>query len=219
MADRQGDNLALFVASHLKKGSSLRRAQPLVAVTGVVGGVERPQVERNHSRRAGPVDQAVDAEQTQLGHQPLHREDHRRNAGDVVQHRQARSLCNAAQHAVHRHAFRTDGERQPRHHHFGSPTLGGVIQAVSASCVGVVGGQQLVAGGEPQRAQNDVHSSRRVRDENEVLRIGTDKAGQGLSSLVQQRFELSNEKADRFALQLIAIFSLRLEDRQWAGPE
>ena len=50
----------------------------------------RFDVQRNHARPVGAVDQRIDAAAVQLAHDFLDRKDQRRRAGDVIEHGQPR---------------------------------------------------------------------------------------------------------------------------------
>src|SRR5262249_39478455 len=66
VADRERPDLLLTVAPHPEKRGPLRRTEPLVAVAAVVRGTERGEVERDHPRRMGAVDEDLDAAAGQL---------------------------------------------------------------------------------------------------------------------------------------------------------
>ena len=110
VADGQRADERLPIAADLEEGGALRGAEPLVAVAGVVGGAQRPEVEGQHPRRVRAVDQHVDARSWSAGHQRLHREDDPRRAGDVVEQRQAGPGRHRRQHRLGDLLGAADGE-------------------------------------------------------------------------------------------------------------
>ena len=66
MADDVGVQTLAAVAADVKKARPLRRAKPLVAVPGVIGGPDPTHVQRQHARGMGAVDQRIDAAAAKL---------------------------------------------------------------------------------------------------------------------------------------------------------
>ncbi len=97
MADHQGPDAPLTISPDVEKARPLRRAHPLVAVPGVVGGAERPEVERDHPGGVGSVHHRVHAAGGQLVHQSLDRQDETRRARHVVEQGEPRPCAHSAE--------------------------------------------------------------------------------------------------------------------------
>ena len=121
VADRRaGRTLGLPVAPHPEERRALGRAEPLVAVAGVVGGAERAEIERHHPRRVGAVDQRVDAAAARARRRGAAIGSTRAGrAGHVIEQRQPRARRDRGQHRVHHLVGRRERKRDRRDHHPG----------------------------------------------------------------------------------------------------
>src|SRR5215813_6678118 len=59
VANHQGHETLLAIVAHVEKGRAFGRAQPLVAVAGVIGSAELAKLERDHPRSVGSVHEDV----------------------------------------------------------------------------------------------------------------------------------------------------------------
>ena len=89
--DRPRPDAALPVAPNVEESRSLRRADPLVEVARVVGRAQPVEIERDHPRGMGAVDERVDSPLRQGGDEPLDRQDEGRRARDVTDDERAAS--------------------------------------------------------------------------------------------------------------------------------
>jgi hypothetical protein len=92
----------------------------------------------------------------------------------------------------------TDGRSHVRRSELGADVL---LRQVERA-VFEIGGQDLVADRQAERPRGDVHACRRVRDGDEVVRIGADVRTEGRARLREQLAEPSREEEDRLSLEL-----------------
>ena len=135
-----------------------------------------------------PSTSVVDAARGELGDQPRDRQDQRRSGSS--RGRAARAACAASPRAStasttslrRRHG---NGTWPPRPR--ARPARRHEVERVAAGVVGVVGGEQLVARRERQRAQHGVDAGGGVAHEGEVVGIGAHERGQRGPRDVEQR--------------------------------
>ncbi len=201
VADDHRDEVGLAILARDEKTGPLGRAQPLVAVADVVSRAEGGEVERQHPRRVRAVDEDVDPACLQFGADPRHREDQRRRAGHVIDEREPGARGDRGEDGVGHVVGAVERERDPRDHDPCAGTLGDPVEGVLARVVGVVGGEQLVAGVEAERAQDRVHARRRVGDEDQILGVRVDEVGERAPGGVEPGLELAIEERDRAVLE------------------
>ena len=71
MADDQRTDVFLAIVSHPEETGALWRANPFVAVAGVIGGPQSMQIERHHAGRMRAIDQGFHSARRQFPHQPF----------------------------------------------------------------------------------------------------------------------------------------------------
>src|SRR6266446_6569391 len=219
VADHDRPHAAPAVAADVEEAGALRRAQPLVAVAGVVRGTERAEVERQHAGRVRAVDQRVDAAPGELAHEPLDGQHEARRAGHVIEQREPGARRDPRQHGFNDRVRRREREGNGHDHDLRPRRGGHEVEHVPARVVGVVGHQELVPRRERQRAQHGVHGGGRVRDEDQALRVGAEERGERAPGVVEQRLQVAYEEAHRLPLEALAQALLRLQDRARAGAE
>ena len=89
---------------------------------------------------------------------------------------------------------------EARGHQPGAGRIGRRLERVAGGWVGVVEQDDLVAGVEAQAARDDVDARGRVRDEGEVVRIGTQEPPEPLACVVERRLEVTGEERNGLAL-------------------
>jgi hypothetical protein len=201
----------LAVAPDVQEGTALGRAQPLVAVAGVVRGAQGSYVEIDHARRVGAVDERVDAALGQAGDDLRDGKDEPGWARHVTDHGQPRPVRGALEDRVGHLARLRDGQRDVGHDHARPRSVRDVADRVDARVVLVVSGQDLVARFEVEAAQDRVDAGRGVGDESQVVGVGVDEFGQRGARVVEMTFELSVHEPDRVALHARAPLGLCLE--------
>ena len=201
MGDRRRADGGLAVAADVEECRALRRADPLVEVRRVVRGAERVEVERDHARRVGAVDERVDAAPASSA---TIRSIGRTSAVGLVTWlttaRRVRSVV-ASRSAPDDVVLGDRRERQPRDDDARAVARGHVAGDVQDRVVLVVGRQDLVARLEPQRAQNGVDAAGRVRDQGEVVRVGAEERPERPPDLGEEAVELAREELDRLGLR------------------
>ena len=218
VADRQGTDALLAIAPHVQERGSLRRAEPLVAVAREVRGADPAQIQRHHPRRVRSVDEGVDAPFLKTPDDLLDRKNDPGRAGHMIEQGQPGPGRDGTEHRIDDLRGPGDGPRHRRHHDFrAAPFL--PAQRVPAGVVGVVGGEQLVARLELERADHGVHAAGRVRNEREIVRICPDEPRQISPGFVEQALEITCQELQRLPLHARAQLRLRLEHRLRAGSE
>ena len=202
VADRQRMDLLATITADEEEPRALRRAEPLVAVAGVVRRPERPEVERKHAGRVRTVDDGVDAPRGELADEALDREHEPGRARDVVQQREPRPRRDVSEHGVDDLIGRVQRKRDRRHDDARARTLGDEVERIAARVVGVVRRQELVARGEPQRTHHGIDAAGRVRHERDVLRVRADEVRQLLPCRIESLLELAGEESDPLRLHL-----------------
>ena len=196
-----------------RNAGALRRADPLVEVAGVPGRAEPVEVERQHPRRVGAVDERLDPALGERGDDPLDREDQRRRARDVADQGEPGPVGDRAEDRVDDVVLRRDRERDPGDDDAGAVALGDVAQDVDRRVVLVVVGQELVAGLEPERADDGVDGAGRVRRRTPG-RPGRRRRTRRASAarLGEEARQVAGEELDRLRLEPVAPAALGLED-------
>ena len=167
----------------------------------------------------GPIDERIDAPPVELADQLADREDEPGRARHVADKGQPRSRRHCSEDRLDHLARAADREWHAGYDDPRPVAPGRPPERVQRRVVLVVGGQQLGAGREAERTEDGVHAGRRVRDEDQVVRVGTDERRQRRARLVEQPLELAGQEADRLRLQPVAPALLRLEDGPRAGSE
>ena len=215
--DHERADPLLAVGADPEEGRALRRTHPLVQVAGVVRGAKAGDIQLHHAGRVRAVDQRVDPALRQRGNQLLHRQHQRRGRRDVVEHRQTGSRRDGAHHGRHHRIRRFERERNLRHDHAGAAARRHVVKRVAHGVVLMVGGQQLVARLEAQRAQHRIDPGGGVGDERQVIGPGTDEGTQRGSGRVQRRLEPLDHEANGLVLQLEPPRGLSLQHHARGG--
>ena len=145
---------ALVLRPRPEEAGALRRAEPLVAVAGVDVGAERLEVERQLAGRVRAVDDRERARRPRRRADLRHRQHERGRRGDVADRDGLRPRPDRVDELVRL------GVDELRAHELPRPRDGAVL---------VPRRQHLVAGLEPQRADDRVQTGGGVRDEDEVV--------------------------------------------------
>jgi hypothetical protein len=124
-----------------------------------------------------------------------------------------------AEHVLENGFRRFDRKGHSRHDDPSAGAIGDEVERVPHRVVRVVGRQQLVAGREPERAQDGVDPGGRVRHEDEILRIGAEEGRELRARLIEQASEIAHEELHRLSLDAIAPALLLGEDFSRAGAE
>ena len=96
-------------------------------------------------------------------------------------------------------------------HQPGAGSISRALERVAGRGIGVVEQDDLVTAVKAQAAGDDVDAGGRVRDEGEVVRIGTQEPPKFLACVVERRLEVSSEERDGLALHPYTPPVLRLE--------
>jgi hypothetical protein len=219
VADDQRADAGLPVPPDVEEAGSLRSAEPLVTVAGVVRRPERPEVDRHHARRVCSVDDHVDATGLEGGDHGLHREHHAGGTGDVVQEHEPRPRGHCAEHRVRDVLRAAEREGHAGDHHAGAGPARDRVECVDAGVVAMVGGEQLVARVELERAEHGVHPGGGVVHEGQVVRIGAEEGGEAGPCIVEQRLERPDQEVDGVPLHPGPELGLQREHLPRAGPE
>ena len=91
------------------------------------------------------------------------------------------------------------------------------VERVLAGAIGVIGGEELVARREGERAEHRVHPAGGVGDEGQVVGIGPHEGGQRAPRNLQTRIQLAAEEAHRLRFQLGAERGLMAQHLGRAG--
>ena len=217
--DRVRADAGLAIASSVEERRALRRADPFVEVAGVPGRPEPVEVERQHARRVGTVDQALDAPLGERRDEPLDREDERGRARDVAEEGKPSPVRDPLEQGVDHDVLGRDRERDLGDHDAGPVALGDMAQDVDRGVVLVVVGQELVAGRKPERAEDGVDGAGRVGDEGEVVRVSADERAEVAPGTGQETRQVAGKELDRLRLEPVAERPLDLEHRTRARPE
>src|SRR5581483_7190098 len=211
VADHRRPDVVLPVRPHPEEPGALRRAHPLVAVAGVIRRAERAEVDVDHAAGVRTVDERVDAAGGERRHEPGDREDEARRARHVVDEREPRPRRDAGEHGVDDGVGPGERKGHLGDDHARAPPLGGEPDRVAARVVGVARHEQLVPGGEAERADDRVHPGRRVRDEREVVGGRAEERRERRARRGEEPFQIAHEEVDRLALHARPPALLRLE--------
>ena len=193
---------ALVLRPRPEESRALRRAEPLVAVAGVDVRAERLEIERELARCVGAVDDRECPRRPRRGADLRHRQHERRRRGDVADGDRPRPRPDRVHELVRL------GVDEPRAHELPGPRDGAVL---------VPGRQHLVAGLEPERADDGVQSGGSVRDEDEIVGSRAEEGGQRGARPGRQLVESAGEELDRVALELALQLLVAREDGRRAG--
>ena len=132
---------------------------------------------------------------------------------------QPRAVGHRREHRV-RHLLRPrEREGDLGHHHARAGSAGHRLERVGAGVVGVVGGDQLVAGLQDERAEHGVHPDGGVVDEGEVVGVDVEERPEPAARLVEQRLDGPDEEVDRIPLHPGPELGLQREHLAGAGAE
>jgi hypothetical protein len=205
---------SLPVAADVEEGGALGRTDPLVEVRRIVRSVERVEVERNHAGGMRAVDERIDSAIREGAHDPGNRDDECGRARYVADHREARPIGRRVEQPRDDVVLGYGRERQPRDDDARAVARGHMSGDVQDRVVLVVGGEDLVAGLEPERPQDRVHAAGGVRDQPEVIGVRPDERADRRPDLGERPVELSGQELDRLALEPVAPRPLSVEDRR-----
>ena len=195
---------ALVLRPHPQEACTLRCAEPLVAVAGVDVRAERIEIERQLPGRVSAVDDRERTDRTCCRADLRHRQHERGRRRDVADGDGLRLRPDRLRELVRLCVDEIRAHELPR------PRHGTVL---------VAGRQHLVAGLEPQGADDGVQTGGGVRDEDEVVGARAEEDGQRGARPGRQLLETAGEELDRIALELPLQVLIAGEDGRRTGSE
>ena len=147
MADREGQQVLLAIAADMQEAGALRRAQPFVAIAGVVGGADPADRQRQHARCVRAVDERIHTALGERAHQRLDREHETGRAGDMIDEREPGPLRHRREHGID-HLRRIDIRPRDRGSHDVNSEPLRRAQRIPAGVVRVVRREKLVSRAE-----------------------------------------------------------------------
>ena len=219
MAYDQRVHRCLEVAPDVKEARAFGATHPLVAVAGIPGRSNGGDIEVEHARDVGAVDECFDASFGQFVHKVGDGEDECCRAGDMVEHG---DLCPGRYRREDRGndvllAFQ--GKRHTRDDNLCARPGGGGIEGVLAGSVGMVGGEQLIAGLQFEPAEHGVHARCGVGGEDDVFGLTADEGREVDAGMAEERPEIAAEKLHRLPLHAGSELGLLLEYGARSGAE
>ena len=189
----------LAVAPDVEEGRALRRADPLVEVAAYHAAPERVEVERQHPRGVRPVDERVDPAVGERRDDPLDREDERGRARDVADEREPGSIGDRRRGSRSTTSSSEAAGNGSRATTTRAPSRSATWRSdVEDRVVLVVVGEELVAGLEPERADDRV-DARRSRSRRSARSSGSapTNAPSRPAHLGEEAGEVAGEELDR----------------------
>src|SRR6185503_12376772 len=121
-------------------------------------------------------------------------------ARDMIDQEQPRARCHAPQNCVYHQTGIAEWKGDFGEGDGNSSLLCNYVERVAAGIIFVIADDNLISALERERAQDRVHTGSRIRNEDEILRVGAEESGQRISSFVEQIFEVAHEELNRLPL-------------------
>ena len=165
----------MFVFARPKESGALGSADPFVQIAGVIGGPEFSENQRQHPGSMRPIDQSFHAARLEFANDFCDRKNQGRIAGDVIDHGKTGAASydphNRFNHFISMLQRKGDAcDNQP-----GPGASSDLCERVVAGIVIVVGGEQLIAPTEIQRANDGIDCSGCVGGEHQVASASADE--------------------------------------------